>query len=260
MGKSIRKGEFAMIVPHYIFLSSSYTDGTRIALDIVGDAAKQPEELRKILNKIYKIADPEAPVSAHFLNTQSESWESVQKYDPYFEEVACLESVETFAEKIKQDRVLSGVDVAKYILSQIKCTHLSLEKLVYFAYADYLCATSEKLFADKIYAFKYGPVIESVYEAYKHSGYKCVNPSEDHEPMESKLKDPARSRILFAKDGLKKLTFINKTIATYKDYTAEQLVDLTHKKGTPWDKTDSKKSYNVIEDALIQQYHYVEQV
>lgn len=34
-------------------------------------------------------------------------------------------------------------------------------------YADYLCATHKRLFEDKIYAFKYGPVVESVYEAYK---------------------------------------------------------------------------------------------
>lgn len=54
-----------------------------------------------------------------------------------------------------------------YILARHTCTHLELEKLGYMCYADYLCRTGKKLFKDTVYAFKYGPVVESVYEKYK---------------------------------------------------------------------------------------------
>lgn len=60
----------------------------------------------------------------------------------------------------KKDRKLKGIDVAKYILSKTPCTQLKLQKLVYLCFADYLCDTGKELFTDKIYAFKYGPVVD----------------------------------------------------------------------------------------------------
>lgn len=66
---------------------------------------------------------------------------------------------------------------------------------------------------------------------------------------------PAISRILFAKMGLKKYLYINNIIKKYGDYTASQLVDITHKKDTPWDKTFAGESYTIIDDDTILKYH-----
>lgn len=41
-------------------------------------------------------------------------------------------------------------------------------------YADYLCETNERLFMDQIYAYKYGPIIKTVYEAYKKGNKKEI--------------------------------------------------------------------------------------
>ena len=38
-----------------------------------------------------------------------------------------------------------------------------------------------------------------------------------------------RSRILFAEDGVSKIKSIDDTITKYGDYTANELVDITHK-------------------------------
>lgn len=153
------------------------------------------------------------------------------------------------------------MDVATYILSKIKCTHLSLEKLVYFAYADYLCEHLERLFEDQIFAFTHGPVVDSVYETYKRSGSQYIKPLEfgvDSDVQTGVKELPARSRILFAKDGAEKLRSIDQTIQKYGKYTAGALVDITHRTGSPWSHVNSARAYQVISDDLIIAHHHVE--
>lgn len=242
---------------HYIIMSSSYSDGKRIALDITEETLLNSQEIEKIIGDIKSSCDEDVPLSTHFIETGSSSWDSIKLYDPFFDDVECTKSVSEFASKIKKDRTLSGLDVANYILSKVKCTHLALEKLVYFAYADYLCSYSEKLFDDKIYAFTHGPVIDSVYSIYKKSGYDYVTPSDEY--VSASVKEmPVKSRILFAKDGVKKLQSIDKTIEKYGNYTAGALVDFTHRQGSPWSKVDSSKAYQIISDDLIKEFHSVE--
>lgn len=247
------------MVKHYIIMSSSYTDGVRVALDITEQLTS--ESIVKVIQTIRQVCGKDVPLSTHLVETESSSWDSVSKYDPFFENVECVKTVEEFSEKIRKGRVLTGLDVANYILSQIRCTHLSLEKLVYFAYADYLCEYADRLFCDKIFAFTHGPVIESVYNTYKRSGHQYVKPLEfgadsDAKPGVKEL--PARSRILFAKDGAEKLLSIDKTIQKYGKYSARELVEITHSVGSPWYHVDSTKAYQPISDDLILQYHYIE--
>lgn len=248
---------------HYIIMSSSYTDGTRVALDINEDYLLNSESITRIIKEIMQSCGKDVPLSTHLIETTAETWSSVVEYDPFFEDVECAKSVAEFLEKIKKGRVLTGLDVATYILSKVKCTHLSLEKLVYFAYADYLCKHSERLFEDSIYAFSHGPVIDSVYETYKKSGYEYVEQPvhESDRDLRTGVKEmPAKSRILFAKDGAEKLRSIDQTIEKYGKYTAGALVSFTHRKGSPWSYVDSRKAYQIISDELIKKYHYIESV
>lgn len=246
---------------HYIIMSSSYTDGTRVALDITEVSLLNSEAIAKIIKEIKLRCGKDVPLSTHLIETDSDSWSSVAEYDSFFEDVDCVKSVVEFSEKIERGRVLTGLDVATYILSKIKCTHLSLEKLVYFAYAEYLCEYSDHLFEDKIYAFAHGPVVDSVYKTYKQSGYKYVEaPKQEYDSeLRTGVRElPAKSRILFAKDGAEKLRSIDKTIQTYGKYTAGALVSFTHRKGSPWSHVNSSKPYQAISDELIMTHHHVE--
>lgn len=248
---------------HYIIMSSSYTDGTRVALDIKEVDSLNSEKIAEIIQRIKQNCGKDVPLSTHLIETNSESWGSVAEYDPFFEEVECSKSLEDFCEKVKRGRVLTGLDVATYILSKIKCTHLSLEKLVYFAYADYLCDYSERLFEDQIYAFTHGPVVDSVYETYKRSGTQYIKPLEfgvDSDVQTGVKELPARSRILFAKDGAEKLRSIDKTIQRYGKFSVGVLVELTHHTGSPWAHVDSSKPYQIISDELIFAHHHIERV
>ena len=240
-------------------MSSSYIDGTRIAFDITKDSLLKETEIAKILQKIKNSCGNDVPLSTHFIETQSASWTSVQEYDPFFENVVCVESISDFISKIAAGRVLSGLDVAVYILSKKRCTHLSLEKLVYFAYADYLCQYAARLFEDKIYAFIYGPVIKSVYDTYRKNGYKYLDPNTSNRLLQTSVKEmPAKSRILFAENGAEKLSSIDQTLKKYGHFTANELVDLTHREGSPWSRVGGVKEYQLISDELIMQYHSVE--
>ena len=71
---------------------------------------------------------------------------------------------------------------------------------------------------------------------------------------------PAKSRILFAEDGTKKILSIEKTLKKYGNLSATELVDLTHQQKTPWSKTikGSWSLYVPIELETIKKYHKFE--
>lgn len=245
---------------HYIILSSAYSCGERIAMDYT-DVTLKLEKIISFLDKIKEECGVDVPVSFYSIDTTGKNWESVAKTDGFFKDVRLIESEDEFISLIKKDRELSGLDVAKYILTNKieDCTHLKLEKLVYLCYADYLCKTEgSRLFIDNIYAYRYGPVIASVYEQYKFYG--------NHKIKEEAIDDDkiiptrnyslsARSRILFSKDGLLKIQSIEETLKKYGDYSGGQLIDLTHRKNTPWSHYDATKSNIIISDKDILKYH-----
>ena len=261
-------------------MSSSYTNGTRIAMDITDESKLNLEYITDLIQKIKSECGADVSLSTHSILADSESWESVLKSDKFFEDVKVINDIGTFIGEIKKDRTLKGIDIARYILSKIPCTHLKLEKLVYLCFADYLCEKKKKLFDDTIYAFKYGPVVLSVYKTYKKYGGEPIVGLGDYPTIEevekeikevdedsgeivdseefgkqTELESPQRSRILFAEEGISKLTCIDSTIEKYKAFTASQLVKITHKKDTPWDKTDKNEFYSEISDETILKYH-----
>jgi gepA protein len=245
---------------HYIIMSSSYSDGRRIAFDITDESLLNTQAINGIISNIRSDCDDDVPLSTHFIETKDPSWESVVTYDPFFEGVECIQTLSEFSKKIKKDRVLSGLDVANYIASKIPCTHLSLQKLVYLAYADYLCSRSERLFEDNIYAFQYGPVVDSIFAEYKGTGDEYIDHVDDRAVSSASIKQmPAKSRILFAKNGFDKLQSIDKTIEKYGKYSASKLVDITHRAGSPWSIAGGSKAYHqVISDDMIKKGHSVE--
>ena len=248
------------MVTHFIFMSSSYSLGTRIALDYIVTDESVQKQLEKDLNKIIEECGRDVSISTHMIQTEDETWESVCEADHFFKDVKVVENLYKFIKLIQKDRTLLGIDVAKYILSKIKCTQLKLQKLVYLCYADYLCDTGKMLFTDKIYAFKYGPVVDSVYRRYKKYGYKPIE--EENTDIDSKhiYEMPAKSRILFAEYGAEKISSIEKTLKRYGALSAADLVKLTHKQSAPWSQTPKSSwiLYSQIKTDTIKKYHKYE--
>lgn len=248
------------MITHFIFMSSSYSLGTRIALDYIVTDKNVQDELKHHLRKIIETCGKDVSISTHMIQTENETWKSVYKSDHFFKDVKLIDNIDTFIELIQKDRKLEGIDVAKYILSKISCTQLKLQKLVYLCYADYLCDTGKKLFTDKIYAFKYGPVVDTVYKRYKKYGYMPVEQETKDIDSKDTFEMPAKSRIIFAEDGTEKIISIDKTLNKYGTLSASELVDLTHKDRTPWSKSFKgiEETYFCIDTDTIKQYHKYE--
>ena len=240
---------------HSIIMSSSYSSGCRIAMDFYPGEQKV-NEFKGAIRKIKETCGADVSISLHTLEVSGTAWQDVGKADMFFADVKLIPALEEFISLIQHKRKLSGWDVAKYILSKIKCTHLKLEKLVYLAYADYLCSTDgKKLFEDKILAYKFGPVVDTVYTECKKFGYSEIDDRTFSARTYAEL--PIKSRILFAERGLEKCISIDKTLEKYGHFEGGQLIDITHRKGSPWSYTGQSAE---ISDDDILRYHCKEAI
>lgn len=99
-------------------------------------------------------------------------------------------------------------------------TNLRLNKLLYFAQGWSMALLDKPLFSDEIEAWKYGPVVPAVYDEFKsYSG----NPIDKAE--QSYMEVP------FEDDELELLLDVYEE---YKKYSSAGLVDITHRKNSPW--------------------------
>lgn len=233
---------------HFILMASSYKKGTRIALQYAFDGGVDGNEIEKTIQAIYDVIGKGAKFSTHYVCTEDASWDSVVTYDPFFSDAYLTESLDEFIFIMKKDLKITGLDIAKYILSKHPCTHLELEKLTYLCYADFLCEHGKPICSDTVYAFKLGPVLESVYEEY--SGSKGKLNFEDEEI--------AKSRLLV--DGVtERVKAIDNTLKKYSCASTSELVNMTHCENSPWFMKGATCLYQVIEDSLIQHRHHYEE-
>lgn len=251
------------MIIHCIVLCSAYSIGKRIALDYCGDREMSATLLRERVEDILFRCGADVPISTHIIPTRSKEWQSVVESDPFFLDVQLVETFEEFVKIILEDRELQGVDVAKYILTKVDCTHLKLEKLVYLCYADYLCQEREKLFLDSIYAYRLGPVVESVYEKYKRSGSGLLAVEDDEfiYTTDERKAQAIRSRIISSKDGVKKIYSIDQTLKRYGMLSASELVKVTHSALGPWVQAGGGIHINKkMKDETILEYHCFEEI
>ena len=84
------------MVKHFIIMSSSYSEGRRIAMHYVVDESMSPEMLSSEVKKIKNHCGETVAISTHFVETGSNSWESVIKTDCFFENVQVVDSLVGF--------------------------------------------------------------------------------------------------------------------------------------------------------------------
>jgi len=113
--------------------------------------------------------------------------------------------------------------IEKAIDEGIPMTNMKILKLVYIAHGWYLGLRGEPLLNEAVMAWKYGPVIESLYDEFKE--FRASNIT----------RIPQTNRKF--KDDYQYEVFLDKIWDVYKRYDGTQLSTLTHKQGTPWDKT-----------------------
>ena len=134
-------------------------------------------------------------------------------------------------------------NVANHILKRNeKFDLLQLIKLCYLSYGWYLTYHDEKLFRERIEAWRYGPVIPELYYSLKHKSRSlppnCLEGLANDENPE------------FSND-MKKL--VSAVVDYYGRYKGVELSALTHKRGSPWHKTykGEKHSWPIIPRDVI---------
>lgn len=120
---------------------------------------------------------------------------------------------------------------------------LKLQKLLYYVCGYYLAATGEPAIDRAFEAWENGPVVPEIYHEFKSSRWSPIaRLANDYDGSVFKtVPIPVDDRVL------------NKVIDfvwdIYSKYTPEQLSDMTHAEGSPWDIT--RKKYPGIRDADI---------
>ncbi|WPU08095.1 type II toxin-antitoxin system antitoxin SocA domain-containing protein [Pseudarthrobacter oxydans] len=128
-------------------------------------------------------------------------------------------------------------DVADYFLTrdadreEPDVTHLKLQKLLYFAQANYLASTNERLFNEDVEAFEHGPVVYRTYR--KYNGTRQI--------LAASGTHVAQQRVHVPEDVAH---FLDAVWDKYKDCSAGQLRNLTHCQD-PWKQHYMDNSYRV---------------
>ena len=122
---------------------------------------------------------------------------------------------------------LSNNFVMKALQEKISLSPMKLQKLIYFTYRDYLQSTDNQLFSEPISAWKFGPVVESVYNHFKPFGSRSINKF---------YKNSAGEVCVLAESSEVFGNVIRLIWGKYRTFSGIYLSGLTHKPGTAWHK------------------------
>lgn len=143
--------------------------------------------------------------------------------------------------------ILSSRTTADHILflrSQLGLTTTTMQiiKMVYICHGWMLGFYNRKLIGEPVEAWRYGPVVPSVYRTFK---------SFRGEPIDVTPKDCSKDL------DVEQSILMEAVIDAYKGYDGLELSTITHMKGTPWHTVYKNGSGlgSIIPDKLIQQYY-----
>jgi uncharacterized phage-associated protein len=136
-------------------------------------------------------------------------------------------------------------------------TPMQLLKLAYFAYGWHWALADARLINERVQAWKYGPVIPSIYHEFKAFGNDPIDSfATEWTPVHKGGKFIIQSqepRIPECDDF--PLRLVRRVWEVYGQYTAIQLSQMTHEPGTPWAETPNREVKGTpIDDGLIKAY------
>lgn len=150
----------------------------------------------------------------------------------------------------------SSIQIANYFIKKSidinkPITQMKLQKLIYFAHGWSLALRNEPLINESIEAWKYGPVVPSIYQLFKTYG---------NNPIVNLQKDFfGNTPIVSDQDAIDILDLV---WDLYSDLSPIQLSNVTHEIDSPWyhtlkeylDKGRELPKGKDIDDAIISQY------
>lgn len=110
---------------------------------------------------------------------------------------------------------------------------MKLQKLVYFAHGWYLAVKSGPLISEPVEAWKFGPVVRSVYREFSCFGKSNV----DQLATELGLAETGVSGLAHDLVGDIEIAVVGRVWDVYSKFSAYELSNMTHAPGTPWHRT-----------------------
>ncbi len=128
-------------------------------------------------------------------------------------------------------------------------SNLKLNKLVYISVGFSLAILDKDLFKEDIEAWRYGPVIPSLYHEFKGYGATIIR-------VFSKQKGKDYPKIE-AKEDKDVIDVLGIVWQYYKGKSGLNLIHLTHEVGTPWDIAFKPNKNNIISREAMKTYYSV---
>ena len=152
--------------------------------------------------------------------------------------------------KIIQEKKYTANDVAEFFINlsltnkidddvNEGITNLKLQKMLYFSQAAHLVLHNEELFKEDIQAWKWGPVVVSVYHKYKTFKNMPLPLPKD---FVDKIGDEET------------IHFLNGIWEMLNKYSASELMNITHSHA-PWKDAFEKGKNNVITKEALREYY-----
>ncbi|MDK6805118.1 type II toxin-antitoxin system antitoxin SocA domain-containing protein [Aerococcus sp. UMB7834] len=230
---------------HLIFLYQKLASKERLAFKLSSEETLFPEDLPETifeLNAKYQLA-------SHRIYSKDATSQSIEDQDSFFKGVHWFESVEAFKRAIEEDQKqnqLSPLDFSKYVLAKRPLDKLQIQKVLYLIYAAALM-NDIHLFSESPLAYKYGPVFEDVYQAYKGKKSKQI--------IESHLSSQEIFHLLSSGVRPEIMQLTDEVLALVEGKTGSDLINLTHIPNSPWQQVYEPGANHEIDDETIRRYH-----
>ena len=121
--------------------------------------------------------------------------------------------------------------------------HLKLQKLVYFAYGWWIAYMPDPLISEGPQVWTHGPVFSSLYHSLKDFGRRPIQGPQSTAPFLPLEK--------VAEDDEEANQLLDWVWNRYRGFSAFDLSDMTHRKGTPWQRIAEENSFRVPRGTVI---------
>lgn len=135
-------------------------------------------------------------------------------------------------------RQLANYFIKKSHATGVELTPMKLIKLCYIAHGWHLGLFGNELLDEAIYAWKYGPVIRTLYRDFRQYG-------------NSQISELYRENGTYPFPDKEVEDFLDTIWASYGKYDGVHLSALTHQENTPWDIVWNKEKGRDRKDAII---------
>ncbi len=139
----------------------------------------------------------------------------------------------------------------------IRVSHISLQKLLYFAHGLYLNATKSPLVTGYFEAWEYGPVHPAVYQAFKSAGGDPITfRVKGRDIMTGQVRDiaePSDTRVR---------QHVQQVLLSYGRLSSGRLVEISHARRSPWDfivdksRTTVAFGLRIPDDVILERFKY----